>query len=166
MQRKWASSSTPVFRRVRLDEGIISLRSFLEQKDAADKGVLLAAKLTSGLDEVINRAIGAATHAANADPPRVFCPPVAVFRRGGGASKADLLTSPVLAVDCDQNPTMARIILERLLGPASAVVYSGGEWLDPLTGELQPKCHLYWVLNKPAEGNDELARLEQAAKLA
>ena len=38
------------------------------------------------------------------------------------------------------------------------VVESGGEWANPETGELEPKLHLHWRLQKPARGDDRKRR--------
>src|SRR5690349_13097153 len=44
--------------------------------------------------------------------------------------------------------------LPLVLGPATLVVESGGQWTDPDTGEVQNKLHLYWRLKPPATGDD------------
>ena len=51
-------------------------------------------------------------------------------------------------------------------GPATIVVESGGEWINPETGEVENKVHLHWRLKKPAFGIDELAQLYEARSLA
>ena len=71
-----------------------------------------------------------------------------------------------LSVECDQNPSAARHTLEALLGPATVVVESGGEWTNPETGEIEPKVHLHWRLKKPAATLEELAVLYDARSLA
>ena len=71
-----------------------------------------------------------------------------------------------LSVECDQNPSAARDKLEALLGPATVVVESGGEWTNPETGEIEPKVHLHWRLKKPAATVEELAMLYEARALA
>ena len=45
------------------------------------------------------------------------------------------------------------------MGKPTLVVKSGGTWTDPETGEVQDRCHLYWRLSHPVQGND--ARLKQ-----
>lgn len=64
------------------------------------------------------------------------------------------------------SPACARSYLEKLLGPATCIVASGGEWLNPETSEVEPKLHLHWRLNVPARGKDELAKLKQARSIA
>ena len=71
-----------------------------------------------------------------------------------------------LSVECDQRPAKARQTLEALLGPATAVVASGGEWTNPETGEIEPKVHLHWRLKKPTTTTEEHDLLEEARELA
>ena len=52
-----------------------------------------------------------------------------------------------------------------MLGPATLVVASGGQWKDPTTGEVQPKFHLHWRLARTAKCED-LKLLKEARKLA
>jgi hypothetical protein len=75
------------------------------------------------------------------------------------------LCGPALSVDCDKHPLRSRAELEAILGSATVVVRSGGEWLNPETGELEPKLHLHWRLKTPA-GEDALANLKRARELA
>ena len=49
---------------------------------------------------------------------------------------------------------------------ATVVVESGGEWMNPETGEVEPKVHLHWRLKKPASTLEELAALYEARSLA
>jgi hypothetical protein len=72
------------------------------------------------------------------------------------ARELDLLRGLALSVECDKRAQAAREKLERLLGPATAVIASGGEWVDQETGEVLPKLHLHWRLQKPVE--DQCAR--------
>jgi RecA-family ATPase len=95
----------------------------------------------------------------------VFCPPIATFQ-GEKADEASLVNGLALSVECDKLPAAARIKLEALLGPATVVVASGGEWLDPATGELHDKLHLHWRLNEPTREAAEHALLKEARALA
>ena len=72
-------------------------------------------------------------------------------REGKGRPCGD----PALSVECDQRPQQAREILERLLGPSTVIVRSGGTWADP-TGAIHDKIHLHWRLSAPAHGADRL----------
>jgi hypothetical protein len=146
----------------------IAIRSFLE----GDTKRLFSAKPVkvngAGLVPVIETAVREAQLAADFDKAVVFCPPTAGFLNEvepWRAREQDLNEAFALSVECDQQPERARTILEGLLGPATVVVASGGEWIDPATGEVQPKLHLHWRLNEPATG-DDLARLKQARRFA
>ena len=63
-------------------------------------------------------------------------------------------------------PTWARSTLEALLGTATAIVASGGEWTNPETGEIEPKVHLHWRLKKPTATKAEHDLLSEARELA
>jgi hypothetical protein len=75
-----------------------------------------------------------------------------------------LIAGLVLSVDCDQHPDEARETLERILGPATVVVRSGGKWTDE-TGQAHDKLHLHWRLSKPAR-DGALPELKRARELA
>ncbi|MBE0455284.1 MAG: AAA family ATPase, partial [Roseovarius sp.] len=72
----------------------------------------------------------------------------------GQAKAADILQMQTVVVDLDTGDIAAkRAHLERHLGAASMVVESGG-----VTSEGQRKCHVWWALTEPAEG-DDIARV-------
>jgi hypothetical protein len=157
-----------LFRKVKA-EGSIKLSAFLENKDekAKDKGKHVWVRLhKDGKKAIASAAIKLANEAANDDPPRVFCPPPVVFAKGKGAWLFAIQSAPALFADCDQHPAEAQRILEALLGPAHIVVYSGGDWQNEKTGEIEPKRHLYWILRKPAESPEDITKLGVAQKLA
>ena len=118
-----------------------------------------------GLQLVIDAAVPVAQAAANVTTPVVFCPIPATFKDGSNAREDNLAQGLVLCVDCDQRPQQARNKLEAILGPPTLVVESGGVWIDPATGEIQSRVHLYWRLKRPATGED-LAKLKRARRLA
>jgi hypothetical protein len=141
----------------------VSVRSFLSNNEVFR---ISTAKLAGGLEHLIDIAEDDARRAANNPAPAVFCPPIAVFN---GAEKwrarqADLFKGLVLSVECDERPDEARNKLEEILGPATAVVRSGGQWIDE-DGSPQDKLHLHWRLAEPASA-DALDKLKQARKLA
>jgi hypothetical protein len=144
-------------------EGYVSVRSFLTNSKTFR---ISTANLSGGLRHLIDVAEDDARRAANNPVATVFCPPIAVFNGANGrAREADLLKGLVLSVECDQYPDQARNRLEELLGPATMVVRSGGQWVDPDDGLPQDKLHLHWRLALPASG-DTLDNLKQARKLA
>jgi hypothetical protein len=146
----------------------VAIRSFLEE--VADKPFSATGVKVNGagLAPVVEAAVREAQLAADFDKAVVFCPPIAGFLNEvepWRAREQDLNEAFALSVECDKHPERAREILEGLLGPVTVVVTSGGEWVDPATGEVQSKLHLHWRLNKPATGAD-LARLKQARRFA
>jgi predicted P-loop ATPase len=98
--------------------------------------------------------------------PAVYCPPVATFKTPRNAKADNLHEGVDLSTECDQNPREARLKLEGLLGPATIVVESGGEWTNPTTGEIEPKVHLHWRLKKPTSTKAEHDLLREARDLA
>ncbi len=78
--------------------------------------------------------------------------------------EASLVEGLALSFDLDWKPRAVRAKLGRVLGPPTVVVASGGTWLDPETGELEPRLHLHWRLRVPARGVD-LVRLREARGL-
>jgi hypothetical protein len=119
----------------------------------------------SGLVVLVQHAAHQATKAANAARPAVFAPPVATFV-GTRARECDLGNGLVLSVEADFAPTTARRNLEYLLGSATVVVASGGQWTDPQTGAVEDKLHLHWRCREPTRSGAEHATLKQARALA
>src|SRR5262249_2954579 len=143
----------------------VSMRAFFET-DSKKSFRISPAALTGGLDFLVEVAADDAYRAANDPKPVVFCPPIAVFGNKEHAREQDLMLGLVLSVECDKHAQAARETLEALLGPATVVVASGGEWTDPETGEVQPKLHLHWRLNRPVQDRGMLADLKTARSLA
>lgn len=68
----------------------------------------------------------------------------------GQAKAAEILQMQTVVVDLDTGDIAAeRAHLERHLGAPTMVVESGG-----VTPEGQRKCHVWWALTEPAEGDD------------
>src|SRR5262249_23042963 len=123
--------------------------------------------LKDGLKPLVKAAVKEARRAANNPQPIAFTPPVATFKAEAGwqAREEDLLEGPVLSVELDETPRAALAKLEALLGPATLVVRSGGQWTNPTTGEVEDKLHAYWRLKEPARGED-LHKLKELRRLA
>jgi hypothetical protein len=146
-------------------EGFVSIRAFVD--DGGNKSFRISpAAMTGGFKFLVDVAEDDARRAAN-DPKRVvFCPPVAVFTNNKHAREEDVLRGLTISVECDEHAQQARALLEKILGPATIVVASGGQWLNPKTGEKEPKLHLHWRLQRPASGKKDLATLKAARELA
>ena len=113
-------------------------------------------------DSIFDRARQAATWPT----PAVFCPPTATFTERKKATLAALANGVALTVDCDKHPVKARHKLTELLGDPTMVVASGGEWVDPSTGEVEAKVHLHWRLTEPTRQAADHDRLKEARSLA
>ena len=109
-------------------------------------------RLTEG-HALVDEAYNEAARAARASQKVVFCPPVATFS-GTDAKRVNVVDGVALSVELDAHPQAARSRLEELLGPATVVVASGGMWLNPATGELEPKLHMHYRLSRPARGDE------------
>jgi hypothetical protein len=148
------------------NEGYISLRSFLNNNKVLKP--IQTVKL-NGANRVylIDVAEDQARRAANNPEPAVFCPPLAVFNgeTGWQAREADLFKGLTISVECDERPDEARTRLEEILGPTTAVVRSGGQWIDPKDGAAFDKLHLHWRLAAPAM-DGALGNLKCARELA
>jgi hypothetical protein len=146
-------------------EGWVSFRSFFEG-NSSKPFRLSPTSLAGGFKFLVDVAEDDARRAANDPKPVVFCPPLAVFNGRDRAREQDIAQGLVLSAECDQRPQDARARLKQILGPATLVVSSGGTWIDPATGEIQPKLHLHWRLRKPAQDPGALAKLKRARDLA
>ena len=123
------------------DEGTFaSLRTFTH--NAGDKPVEIRGVEINGagLAPLIQMAFGAANRAARHPEPTVLAPPVATFNNAKKAREVDLANGLGLSVEIDANPKASLAILEGIIGRATVVVASGGEWTDPATGEVQAEA--------------------------
>jgi hypothetical protein len=150
--------------RHRGDRGFVSFRAFYED-DSKKPFRITPTALNGNFKFLIDVAEDDARRAAQHPRAVVFCPPLAVFANKDRAREQDIALGLALSVECDSNPESARARLEALLGPATAVVHSGGVWVDP-HGIAHDKLHLHWRLAKPAGDKDTLAKLKQARDLA
>ena len=147
------------------EEGtFVSLRAFYDDRDQVF--AVQGHALTADIGALAAAATGLADRCAVAVAPVVFCPPIATFFDARNATEKNLANGLALSVECDQTPAPARAKLESLIGPATAVVASGGEWTDPETGEVQGKLHLHWRLNEPTRDAEGHALLKLARTLA
>ena len=144
-----------------------SLRAFDQFDSKRPAALLRPVKIGRDLEGLIEAATVAAEEMANRERPIVFAPPICTFSNADRARLEDLANGLTLSVEIDEGDTLAaRRRLETLLGPATIVVESGGEWSDPLTGEVFPKIHLHWRLSEPTREESDHAKLRQARDLA
>lgn len=146
--------------------GFVSLRSFEHERGKPPVEIRAVQLNGQGLAPVIAQATGAANRAARHATPAVFAPPICTFTSSARAAEADVLNGVALSLECDEQPEGARQRLEGLLGAATVVVASGGEWADPATGELQDRLHCHWRLAEPTRTVEEHAALKRARRLA
>jgi hypothetical protein len=123
-------------------------------------------QINGSLDPVTDAAVGLARKAARAPAKVVFAPPVATFRTAAGSRESDIANGLTITVDLDANPSTGLRKLEAVLGPATLVVQSGGRWIDPDTGKIEPKLHVHWRLKHPTRSPDEHAVLKDARSRA
>jgi len=142
----------------------LSLRAFYD--DASEVFAVSGHQVPDDLTALHPQIIAMAGRAALAGRPVVFAPPLATFSSLKNATEADLANGLCLSVELDETPTAARAKLENLLGPATVVVSSGGEWLETETGELHDKLHLHWRLNEPTRSKEDHVRLKEARAMA
>jgi len=144
----------------------VSLRAFGEKGD--DRPQVECHQIVDSRDRLnllSQAAIAMVTRAAQAAEPKVFCSPIATFKNAHGARETDLANGLALSFDLDVAPNAGRQTLESILGPATVVVASGGQWTDPITGEVQPKLHLYWRLTEATQDKEWHAKLKRARAL-
>jgi P4 family phage/plasmid primase-like protien len=146
------------------DDTHAALRTFAEGSSEVLDSVRVRLN-GAGLDTLVDHAVRQATKAANARRPAVFAPPVATFV-GDRARERDLANGLVLSVEADHAPGIARRNLEFVLGPPTVVVASGGQWIDPESGEIEDKLHLHWRCREPSRSEPEHVVLKRARALA
>jgi hypothetical protein len=139
----------------------VSWRSFRDDTKDAKPVFIESSHFTGDLDALGEAALHYATQAADFPHPAVFCPPIATLNHATKAREQDLANGLALSVECDADPTHARETLERILGPATVVVESGG-----VTAGGEAKLHLHWRLAEPTSDVSEHAKLKRARILA
>ena len=145
----------------------VSLRAFDQTDRSMPPKLIRAVEINGKMGRLVDEAVAAAEEMANETRPIVFAPPICTFSNPDRARVTDLANGLTLSVEVDEgNIGAAKRRLETLFGPCTVVVESGGEWSDPLTGEIHPKLHLHWRLSEPTRADDDHSRLRQARDLA
>ena len=145
--------------------GFISLRLYPDKGSDLEEAIDIQ-PIRVGDRELLDITVIRAAQASNWHEPAVFCPPVATFLTSQNAKTDNLCEGVAISVECDQLPQHARQTLDAILGAPTVVVKSGGEWINPTTGEIEPKVHLHWRLNKPTATPEEHGALREARDLA
>jgi len=146
-------------------QGFVSVRSFYENDEKSFR--ITPASLVGGFKFLVEVAEDDARRAANEPRPVVFCPPIAVFTNNKHAREQDIALGLAISIECDSHAQEACKKLEQALGiPATAVIRSGGEWVDANTGEVGDKLHIHYRAKTPAQGREGLAKLKYIRKLA
>jgi RecA-family ATPase/nucleotide-binding universal stress UspA family protein len=145
-------------------EGFLNLRAFNDVH--AGRAPIFTEGVKVGDSQLVARVMASARAAANHAEPHVFCPPTCTFAISTSAANDVLADGLVLSVDCDKSPEKGKALLTAVLGEPTIVVASGGRWQNPETGELEPKCHLYWRLDRPVSTKERHAELRRARELA
>lgn len=150
------------------EEGtFVSLRAFPQSAQGRPPLLVKGVEVRGDMAGVIKGATWAAERAANSSEAAVFAPPVATFNNPNQARSVDVACGLALSVEMDQgNPEHALRKLEALLGPATVIMASGGEWVDPDTGEMHNKVHLHWRLSEPTLTPADHSLLQEARRLA
>lgn len=146
------------------NEGYASLRSFVEGDTKSFR--ITPVGLDGGPGFICEAAADDAYRAANALERVVFCPPLAIFLHPNNAKQSNLLAGLALSVECDERAHSAVAALEELLGPATAIVRSGGCWTDPETNQVEDKLHIHFRIAGSARGPEALTKLKRARELA
>jgi hypothetical protein len=144
----------------------VSWRAFPDDADKGRPVFIESSIVTDDRAQLAEAATYWATKAAQFPRPAVFCPPIATFANAKRAREMDLANGLALSVECDAYPQQAREFLERLLGPATVVVASGGVWQEPETQAPHEKLHLHWRLAEPTSDAEAHAQLKRARILA
>jgi hypothetical protein len=145
-------------------KGIVSLRAFPDAVKNAKP--LFIDPIALGDPQFLAVVMERAGQAANWPKPVVFCPPVVTLKDGRNAKADNVHEGVTLPVECDEQPNAALSFLREILGDPTVVVASGGEWTNPVTGEVEQKVHVHWRLKVPTRTPQEHAVLREARDLA
>jgi hypothetical protein len=143
--------------------GFVSLRAFNEGSNDVFRKTTIRV-ISNNLKFLCDAVEDDARRAAQSPKPIVFCPPLATFGNDKTAAEQDITEGLTITVECDETPAAARAKLEAILGPATAVIRSGGVWNDG-NGVTQDKLHLHWRLARPARERDDLVKLKRAREI-
>lgn len=143
-------------------EGFISLRAFTHDHGLAFKSesyLFNDNNLFSSAERLANIAAG--------KDNAVFCTPISTFKGPNKATGDEIANGIAISVDFDEvDPQKSKEILEKILGPATLIIASGGKWTDNLTGEIKQKLHMHWRLTNPTTKFEDHEGLKKVRKKA
>jgi hypothetical protein len=151
-----------LFRGARVGD-YVSIRGFYHDKNEPIWKKLPPVRVESSFNYLIDVAEDYARRAANVPRPAVFSPILATFNNSDHAREQDLLQGFTISVDFDSHPRQSLEQLAAILGPATAVIKTGGVWANGAGTEDKLQAH--WRITKPAE-KEELLKLKRARQLA
>jgi hypothetical protein len=144
-----------------------SIRGFDQTQKNAKAEWIEGCLIRHGLDHLAERAYACALRAAQNEKPVVLCLLAgATFTKERKADGANIRNGLALQIDLDEAPYRGRDVLVALIGKPTLSVASGGQWIDPESGECQNKIHVYWRLATPTYEEKEHDKLTLAIKLA
>ncbi len=127
-------------------DGLIPVRSFIDKGQGLDGR---PHNIWIEMGEFVSYKMATFATWASREGAAVYVIPGTVAA-AGQAKAAEILQMQAVVVDLDTGDIAAkRAHLERHLGQPTMVVESGG-----VTPEGQKKCHVWWKLSEPAEGDD------------
>jgi uncharacterized protein DUF5906 len=138
----------------------VSVRAFPDDDDTKPF-CIKPVELNGSFEPLIDQIYDVALQAANATRKVVVCPPGCTFINAEHARQQDIRDGLDLTVELDHAPQASLETLEKIIGPATMVVESGG-----ITAEGEPKLHGRWVLAVPARTKAELDHLKEARIIA
>jgi P4 family phage/plasmid primase-like protien len=148
------------------EAGFVQFRTFRDKPETGTWGTPWESANVADLPALIDKATRIATKSARATERVVFAPPVVVLKSPRSATEADIAEGVALSQDCDTYPLRSRKRLTQLFGQPTCVVFSGGQWTDPETEEVQPKVHLHWRLLEPTRAREDHLILKECRRLA
>jgi hypothetical protein len=169
-QKQFAADRTAVEKLVNVlfryadPDTFLSLRAFDDIDD--NRPALFIDPVSLGSSTLIDRVCDRIAQTANYQKPHVFCPPICTFKTVDNGKEENIAEGICLTVECDAAPNNARAKLTEILGPATAIVFSGGIWTNPETGEVEDRLHLHWRLKEPVVDAVGFEQLKEARRLA
>jgi predicted P-loop ATPase len=144
-----------------------SIRAFDQFDRSLPPTLIRGEKINGNLDNLAGAACVYIDIVGKFPRPVVFAPPIATFADKKRARAGDVANGLSISVEMDSGDTLAELKrLEGLLGPVTIAMKSGGEWINPATGEIHDKLHAHWRLSEPTRDKDDHEKLVHARRMA